>query len=570
MKKFPFLFQSILFSLILCSAAMAHEGHGEISVKLSREHWSCKEIAELATKYGAPNKLPSAEVLEKRELAAPLLAIIDKVLEKCGKDGTGAVPVEDLERIAVLHEALKDELSQYEGYQTRREAIEKMLVKPETPEFEYKAGVGGFIRGEGVGNFRLTDFSQTPDHGEGRFLYRVKPYAYWHPTDYLDIHAEGQGYGFSGGNHQEYNKLSLYQGFVEAKIPGSDLLALKGGRQEFSYGSTFILGPDSFYDGLSFDAARFRVKPVEPLTVDFLAGAYATPFSGGVKGTLSGAYATYTISGGSAIEAYAFRDSGSSDHHTGEYLASWGLRGMTKLGPVSLEFEPVYESGRIFNTVRSDNDRIDAFGGHLDATIESVLIGYNNKFFASYAYGSGSRAAANGISAAGEFRTPNNDNSLVGDMSVIGDMSGATVGGHHASGLQIYTFGWGIDLLKELNFSATGRYFLANNVETGFSKNLGLETDFTLTYNMSEGLSFIAGYDRFFTGGFFRDASGSSRDIDYGYVMVQFDLSKSKPRLKPVKGLSPAEDGGNSPLFGFRSEFQCSAIILEDGSGDVE
>ena len=210
-----------------------------------------------------------------------------------------------------------------------------MLAKPETPEFEYKVGVNGFLRGEGVGNFTLTDFSYAPGHGEGRFLYRVKPYAYWHPADWLDIHAEGQGYGFTGGSHQEYNKVSLYQGFVEAKIPGSELLALKGGRQEFSYGSTFILGPDSFYDGLSFDAARLRVKPVEPLTIDLLVGAYATPFSGGVEGNLAGAYATFTLSEGNAVEAYAFRDSGSTNHVPGEHLYTWGLRGTAKLGPVA-------------------------------------------------------------------------------------------------------------------------------------------------------------------------------------------------------------------------------------------
>ena len=59
--------------------------------------------------------------------------------------------------------------------------------------------------------------------------------------------------------------MSLYQGFVEARLPDSDLFALKAGRQEFNYGSAFILGPDSFFDGLSFDAVRLRVKPVEPL-----------------------------------------------------------------------------------------------------------------------------------------------------------------------------------------------------------------------------------------------------------------------------------------------------------------
>ncbi|HXE95568.1 MAG TPA: hypothetical protein VN642_04140, partial [Dongiaceae bacterium] len=115
MNKLLFLFCINIFTLLLCGVALAHEGHGEIPAKVSMEHWSCKEIAELATKYGALNRLPADEVLEKRALVAPLLAIIDKVLEKCGKDGTGAVPAEDLAQIAVLYEALKEELAQYEG-----------------------------------------------------------------------------------------------------------------------------------------------------------------------------------------------------------------------------------------------------------------------------------------------------------------------------------------------------------------------------------------------------------------------------------------------------------------------
>jgi Alginate export len=535
MKKFQVLFLSLLLAAFLGSAAFANEEHGDIPAKVPHGHWACQQIAMLAANYSALKNLPEAEPLEKKDLAAPLMAVMEKVLEKGEKEGREAVPAEDLARLAALHEALKEELDQYEGYQLRRQAIEQMLAKPDVLELEYKVGVGGFLRGEGAGSFRLTDFSYQPGHGEGRFLYRVKPYAYWHPTDYLDIHAEGQGYGFSGGS-QEAHKVSLYQGFIEAKIPGGDRLVLKGGRQEFNYGSAFVLGPDSFFDGLSFDAARLRVKPGEPFTVDLLAGAYATPFSGGVKGKLTGVYATWGFSEGSAVEAYGFRDTGSTDHHAGEYLSTWGLRGTAKLGSVSLEFEPVYQSGRTFSAVRSANDRIDAFGGHLDATVESPLAGLNNRFFASYAYGSGSRDAAGGISTARELKTPNNDSSLMGDMAVVGDMSGITVADHHASGVQIYTLGWGVDFTKELNFTATGRHFRANAVESAFSKNLGLEADFTLTYTMSDGLSFIAGYDRFFTAGFFRDASGSGEDIHYGYLMAQFDISKSKPKMRPVKG----------------------------------
>jgi hypothetical protein len=531
MKKLEVLFLSLLLSLLLAATVFADEGLREIPAKVPKGHWSCKEIAELAAKYGALRKPPEKEIVEKKELAAALLDTLERVRALCEREGSEAVSREDLDRLAALHEALKEELAQYEGYLQLREAIEKMLARPELPEFVYKFGVAGFLRGEGAGNFRLTDFSYTPGHGEGRFLYRVKPYAYWHPTDWLDVHAEGQGYGFAGGSHQEFNRGSLYQGFVEAKLPGSDRLALKGGRQEFSYGSAFILGPDSFFDGLSFDAARLRVKPVEPLSVDLLVGAYARPFSGGVTGNLAGAYATYTLSEGNAVEAYVFRDSGSTDHHVGEHLYVWGLRGTVKRGPLSLEFEPVYQSGRQFAPGSGANDRIDAFGGHLDATIEAVLAGYNNKFFASYAYGSGSRDAANQVNSAREFRTPNNDSSLMGDMSVVGDMSGLTVNDHHASGLQISTLGWGVDITKELNFSATGRYFLANFVEAGFSRRLGLEADFTLTYALTDSLSCIVGYDRFLTGGFFRSATGSDKDIDYGYVMLQFDLAKTRLKV---------------------------------------
>jgi hypothetical protein len=277
------------------------------------------------------------------------------------------------------------------------------------------------------------------------------------------------------------------------------------------------------------------VQPLSPLTIDLLGGFYATPFSDGLKGYLAGTYATYTFSEGNAVEAYAFRDTGSADRHGGEHLDTWGLRGTAKLGPVSLEIEPVYQSGKAFNSDSGANDGISAYGGHLDASVESELAGFKNKFFTSYAYGSGSRDAANGGRINKEFRTPNNDNSLVGDMSVIGDMSGVTVGDFHASGLQIYTLGWGVDLTEEVNFSATGRYFLANNVPDNFSRHLGLETDFTVTYAMSDNLSLIAGYDRFFTGGFFRDASGSKKDIDYGYVMLQFDLAKTNLKTPKKK-----------------------------------
>ena len=490
------------------------------------EHWTYKEVKELGEKYSAEKKLPEGASCPKSELCQCLLSIFDKIMEKREKEGGEAIPREDLDRIAALHEALKPELAKYEEYVLRRDTIERILAKPEVA-FEYKVGVNGFLRAEGVNNFKLRDISYSPDHSEGRFLYRVKPYAYWHPTDYLDIHLEGQGYGFVGGG-EHTGKYSLYQGFVEGKIPDKDWLALKGGRQEFLYGSTFILGTNSFFGGLSFDAGRLRVKPLDALIIDLLGGRYATPFSNGLRGNLSGGYATYAFSEGNSAEAYMFRDTGSASHHIGEYLDIWGLRGTAKIGPLSLEFEPVYESGRILNPITGANDNINAYGGHIDAAVEATLNGYHNKFFLSYGLGSGNKDAANGTKFDKEFRNPDNDTSLVGDMHVIGDLSGVNVAGHHASGLQIYTVGWGIDVTKKLNFTATAHYFTANGVENGFSRKLGLETDYNVTYTISDDFSVIIAYDRFFTGEFFRNASGSGKDIDYAYAMLQFNFDKTK------------------------------------------
>jgi hypothetical protein len=499
-----------------------------------------RDLVDLANKYDATGKLPKSVVVEgkrcpKGDAATCLLTIIEKVLDKSKKEGKDAIAQEDLEKIGALHEALKDELAKHEEYLTVRESIEAMLAKPEEPPFLIKGGVKGFLRGDIAGNQRLTDFSYNPGHAEGRFLYRVQPYVYWHPTDYIDIHLEGQGYGFTGGS-QYLGKYSLYQGFIEGKLPDKDVVALKVGRQEFVYGSAFILGANAFYQGLTFDAARLRVKPFDALSVDFLGGWYATPWSGGIKGNLVGGYATYAIKDGTAIEAYAFNDIGSTDHHPGEFRNTWGLRGTVKVGPLSFEIEPVFQSGRTQNSSTFTNDSITAWGGHADMTVEAELLGRKNTFFASYAYGSGNKDAASGISVRKEFQNPDNDTSLTGDMSLIGDLSGANAGGSHASGIQLFNLGWGIDIIKELNFSATGRYFYANAVPDGVSRNIGLETDFTLTYAMNDNLSVIAGYDHFFTGGFFRDATGSTKDINYGYLMLQFDISKSKPKLKPVKG----------------------------------
>jgi Alginate export len=515
--------------------AGAHDGDLQIPDNVSSEHWAYRKIVELLQKYSVKRKLPEGKHCSRGDLAECLLAVMEKIVEQHEKEGGQVIQSDDLKSIVPLYAELKAELDQLEGYRQRKKAIEKILVltESEEPAFELKAGVNGFLRSDVVGNFRLPSSSYAPGRSEGRFLYRAKPYVYWHPTDYLDIHLEGQGYGYTGGD-QYSGQFSLYQGFVEARLPESDRLALKGGRQEFNYGSAFVLGADSFYNGLSFDAGRLRLKPLNTVTVDLLGGRYAAPFADGVKGNLLGAYVTYTPSEGNSIEVYLFRDSGSADHHAGEHLDTWGLRSTSRLGPLALEFEPVYQSGRVFNSASGVNEDINAFGGHIDLTGAAQLGGFKNTLFLGFAVGSGDKNAANGLGSGKEFRNPNNDSSLLGDMSVVGDLSGINVAGHHASGIQVYTLGWGIDLADSLSFSAFGRKFMAVAVEDGFSRRLGVESDCTLSWNINKDFSAIIGYDHFFTNKFFRDASGSNKDIDYGYAMLVFNFDKTKLKAQKM------------------------------------
>jgi hypothetical protein len=527
---------TVMLSGFCFTGVFAAEEGQQIPDKVTIEHWSCKEVAALATKYDAKKKLPDTVLMKgepcsRKELADCFFAVIESVLEKKDRSGVDVIPGDDVDRIAKLHDSLQSELSGTEGYLNRREKIEMLLAAPAVAPFLLKAGVNGFFRGEGTGNFRLPDFSYTPDHSEGRFLYRIKPYAYWHPTDFLGIHLEVQGYGFSGGD-QYSGKFSLYQGFVEASLPEKNLFVLKIGRQEFNFGSAFVLGSDSFYDGLTFDAARLRIEPLKALSMDLFGGWYATPFSDGLKGDLAGAYVSWAFSEGNVLEAYGLRDTGAEERQPGEHRDTWGLRGTARFGPVSLELEPVLQTGRTFNQLSGSNDSISTYGGHADLLVEVPLGDRAATLFLSYAISSGSGTAAAGISSRKEFQNPNNDSSLVGDMSVIGDLSGVDVNDRHASGLQIWNLGWGIDLTDKINISATGRYFLARDVPNGMSRNLGLETDITLNYAVNEKLSVIIGYGHFFTGRFFREASGRGGDIDYGYAMLQYDLAKTWKRIR--------------------------------------
>lgn len=385
-----------------------------------------------------------------------------------------------------------------------------------------KAGLDAMIRGESVNNFNLNDVTHTPGHRDSRLLVRVRPSLTVTPTDYLTARVEGQWY--ASYNDVKFNTFRLYQGYLEGSLPGRKA-TLKAGRQELVYGSSFMLGADTFFDGLSYDAVKLMVKPMEPLAVDFFAGKYLKDNSGGITGELYGVYGTYTANDAFSVDIYGLLDTGGAGMTPdGKDERTWsvGARLAGKVGKlVAFEVEPVYQFGRHIEETAHRN--ISAFGGHADLSIDPALGRYPSKGFVSYAFGSGD---GGGNGKFREFHNPNNDTPLIGDMSVVGDLSGVTAigpGGNavHASGLHVITVGGGVDVTEKLNVSLDGHYFWATKTAAGVSTDVGFESNLIFTYKLTDKISFLAGANRFFTGNFFKDATGSGKDINYGYLQVQ-------------------------------------------------
>ena len=96
--------------------------------------------------------------------------------------------------------------------------------------------------------------------------------------------------------------------------------------------------------------------------------------------------------------------------------------------------------------------------------------------------------------------------------------------------MQSYSLGFGVDLREGLNFTVNNHLFRAMEVPAGFSKSIGFETTSYLTWSAADQVSVILAYTHLFSGKFFSDATGSSRDADIAYLELQFDLAKSKTK----------------------------------------
>ena len=184
-----------------------------------------------------------------------------------------------------------------------------------------------------------------------------------------------------------------------------------------------------------------------------------------------------------------------------------GARFAGKVGGFDYELEPQFQWGKVQNPLADGRDTVRAYGGHIDlgSTFE---LPWQPRIFAAYAFGSGDDDPLDGKVA--QFHgNIFNDNYLIGDMSVITDLSGVTVNDIHSSGISVWVAGISANPLPPLNLNLDVHRFRASKGVSSFSKDLGVEVNLVGSYKVTKGISFLAGLNRFFTGRFFEQASGS-------------------------------------------------------------
>jgi hypothetical protein len=398
-------------------------------------------------------------------------------------------------------------------------------------EWEIDAGGQVRLRGDFAKNQNFTDFAFTPGQKEAQFLERTRVQASVenHSLN-LEAFFQGQWYGRWGGINKR-SAFDLYQGYIEwEKILGSPF-SLKGGRQEFLYGSAFFIGTNDFYNGLSWDGLKTSISPFEKLIVDILAAKMVKLNPRDPDIYLSGFYSTYKLDKDGALEGYFFYNKGGFPISHREFVLvdsgqKWftlGARLAGKIGRFDYELEPQFQWGRVKKTIGDGRDPVRAYGGHADLGY-ALNLPWEPRLFGKYAYGSGDNNPFDGRYREFHGSVFNDDGSLYGDMKVVPDQSGVTVNDIHASGLQIWVGGISLNPLSKLNVTFRVHRFVANMVPSGFSKDIGTELDLPISYKLTKGMSFILGLNRFYTGRFFEQASGSKKNIDYAYVQAQVEF----------------------------------------------
>ncbi|OGK77146.1 MAG: hypothetical protein A2X53_18660 [Candidatus Rokubacteria bacterium GWA2_70_23] len=191
-----------------------------------------------------------------------------------------------------------------------RDEVRDELKRRDEGSVKIDAGAQIRVRGDFARNQNFTDFTFTPGASEGQALERIRPRASIElPASKVRLVTQGQWYGRRGGV-EEREDLDLYQAYIEWNDILDSPVSIRAGRQELVYGSTFFLGANDFYNGLTWDGLKLTLAPGADFTVDAVGVTMATLNPGDPDIYLAGVYATWRAAEGHALEGYFFYNAG--------------------------------------------------------------------------------------------------------------------------------------------------------------------------------------------------------------------------------------------------------------------
>lgn len=372
-------------------------------------------------------------------------------------------------------------------------------------------GLDALVRLETARSFDLGSQSLAVGARASRALTRVRPTLSVAASQRLAITVQPQWYGATSAEQE--GRFSLYQAVAAWTAPGAEI---RVGRQEFAFGSTLLLGADTFFDGLAYDGARATLRRGSSIVIDAFAGRTATAQSGGFSGSVAGLWTSWGQEGHVQADAYTVLDTGGLP---GEHVRTLSLGGrlVVPLGrAVTLEVEPIVQRGSYAPGPGPELD-VAAHGGNAGLTIELGRL----SFAAGCALGS-----ADGDPAGGrwtEFRHPAHDIAQVGSLGLAGDLSGIGAGDARASGLHILTLGaaarvGSATLALDLHRLEAGR------VTGARSSDVGLEVDAALNLPLGERAALTLAASSFRGGDFYRGATGLAPAVTYVFAGCEADF----------------------------------------------
>jgi len=184
----------------------------------------------------------------------------------------------------------------------------------------------------------MQDFNSETNDNEDWGVSRIRLGLAFQLNDDVEVFLQPQGFYVWGGQNgqnspgtaaADRDSLDVYQAFVtlHPEVLGMES-ALKIGRQELAFGSEMLLGNNTRYSGLSWDALRLDVKPAADLTTTLFAAKIVENDATSPLGTddtsanpggrndvhLFGWWNTYTGFADTTVDFYALALQGESDN----------------------------------------------------------------------------------------------------------------------------------------------------------------------------------------------------------------------------------------------------------------